>query len=473
METASAQPTFDPARERDARYHLTDTLRLAWPVVLSQLSHNAVQLADAVFVGNTGSPTALATISFANAVFVIPLVTGIGLSMGLTPLVSQSIGEGRPGTYLGRLLTQSLILNSVVGIGLTLVLFALVPLLPYFGQGQDVARLSGPVLQIMALSLLPVMLYQALRQWMEGQGIPNPPMVVSVLTNLINIGLNWILVYGHWGAPALGALGSAWATLIARLLMVVGMAALVFSLPGLKPNLPRKIMWDAPLLRHLARLGSPVALQLFFEVGAFAFAAIMVGWLGDVMLSAHQVAITVASFTYMGASGLSAAGTVRTGFYYGARQPRGLIMAANTVYAIGLGYMTLAALGLYVFHHQLPYLFFPAASVAEPAALLLVYAALFQLADGAQVVGLGVLRGMGDVRVPTLIAAFAYWIAAIPIGYALGFWGGLGAPGVWIGLTLGLFIAAIILYVRFRRLLRQWGPAAAKARQNVPLGLGH
>jgi multidrug resistance protein, MATE family len=296
------------------------------------------------------------------------------------------------------------------------------------------------------------MLYQALRQWMEGQGLTNPPMWVSVAGNLANILLNWVLVYGHWGLPAYGVQGSAAASLIARVLMVGGLLAIVLYLPQLRPNLPKSFLWEGSLMARLVKMGLPVGLQLFFEVGAFAFAAIMVGWLGAIPLSAHQIAIAVASFTYMGASGLSTAGTVRVGYYYGAAKPIGMGFAAKASYLLGLGYMTVMALVLLATHGWVPYLFFPTADVAGPAGTLLMYAALFQLADGAQVVGLGVLRGMGDVRIPTLIAVFAYWVVAIPIGYALGFVNGYGANGVWIGLTVGLFIAAVALYGRYQKL---------------------
>lgn len=456
MEAPPQDIAFDPARACDRGYHFRETVRLAWPVVVSQLSHTMVQLADAYFVGNTGSEDALATISFANAVFVIVLVTGIGLTMGLTPLVAQAMGKGHEEGYLGKLLANSLFLNLSVGLGLSMLLVGLVPLLPYFGQSEAVTRLSGPVLSILAASLIPVMGYQALRQWMEGQGLPNLPMAVSIGANGVNILLNWVLVYGNWGAAPMGVNGSALATLIARLLMVAGMAAIVFTQPNLRPNLPKSWTWDNLVVRQLAKLGLPVALQLFFEVGAFAYAAIMVGWLGSVQQSAHQVAIAVASFTYMGANGLSAAGTVRVGYYYGARLPRALNLAANTTYLLGLAYMLLAAGLLMVFKEEIPYLFFPYASVAEPAALLLFYAAIFQLADGAQVVGLGVLRGMGDVRIPTAIAAISYWVAAIPIGYWIGFRMSMGAGGVWIGLTIGLFLAAIALYGRYLRRQSAW-----------------
>jgi MATE family multidrug resistance protein len=455
MESPVAPVVFDPTQEGSFRYHFWESIRLAWPIILSQLSQTSVQLADAIFVGNTGSVDALATISFANSVFIIPLVAGIGLSMGLTPVVSQSIGEGRPPSYIGKLLVNSLFLNALVGIGLSVVLIGLIPLIPYFGQDVAVARMSGPVMAILAGSLIPVMLYQALRQWLEGQGMTNPPMWISVAGNLINILLNWVLVYGHWGAPAMGVVGSATASLLARVLMVVAMAVLILILPKVKSNLPKNYSWESSLILRLGKMGLPVGLQLFFEVGAFAFAAIMVGWLGAIPLSAHQIAIAVASFTYMGASGLSSAGTVRVGYYYGAKRALGLEQAAKATYLLGLGYMVVAALILVATHQSVPYLFFPTADVAEPAAILLLFAALFQVADGAQVVGLGVLRGMGDVRKPTLIAIFAYWFMAIPIGYALGIVFGYGANGVWIGLTLGLFVAAIALYQRYRKLYKE------------------
>jgi MATE family multidrug resistance protein len=452
MEAPQTSAVFDPAREHDRKYHFTQSLLLAWPIVLSQLSQTSVQLADAIFVGNTGSADALATISFANSVFIIPLVAGIGLTMGLTPLVSQGLGEGKSSSYIGNLLVNSLFLNLVVGVGLTAVLLGIVPFIPYFGQDAQVALLSGPVMVVLSLSLIPVMLWQALRQWMEGQGYTSPPMWVAILGNLFNVLLNWVLVYGHWGAPAMGVVGSATASFIARILMVVGMALLVLSYKKVRVNLPTAIHIDFSIVRKLGKMGLPIGLQLFFEVGAFAFAAIMVGWLGAVPMSAHQIAIAVASVTYMGASGLSAAGTVRVGYYYGSKQATGLSLAANAAYLLGLGYMLVMALLLIAGHTWIPYLFFPTAEVAGPASILLLFAAFFQVADGAQVVGLGVLRGMGDVRIPTFIAVFAYWLVAIPIGYALGFIAGYGAVGVWIGLTIGLFVAALALYQRYLKI---------------------
>ena len=278
-------------------------------------------------------------------------------------------------------------------------------------------------------------------------------MWLSIGANVVNAALCYALIFGHWGAPAMGMMGAAWATLIARALMALLMGAYVLLAPRLAGVRAAITTWRpaGSTLFRLFDLGAPIGVQMAFEVGAFAAAAIMIGWLGAVPLAAHQVAINLASMTYMAASGIAAAATIRVGRLSGAGSRAEARLAGTAAYALGFAFMSGMGLLFVLFRHQAPLLYSRDAAVVAQAGTLLLIAALFQVSDGVQVVGLGALRGLGDVKVPSVVALLAYWAVALPLGYWLGFGLRLGAPGVWTGLLAGLSIVAVVLLVRFRR----------------------
>ena len=460
-------PRLSLSTLKDIRSHLRPTVLLAFPVVLSQLGHIMVTFVDSVLVGRTGT-VPLAAVSLGMSSTTVLLILGIGLSMGSVPLVAAAHGR-RDLPDLGRLLASSLWLCT--GAGLVLAgLGQLMPaLLHYLGQSPEVEALAAPWVRVISWSLLPLMVFQGFREFAEGLGLTRQAMWLSVLANVVNAALCYALVFGHWGAPAMGLMGSAWATLIARILMAALMAAYVLRAPRLREYRAAVTRWlpDAATLRRLFDLGAPIGVQMAFEVGAFAASALMIGWLGAAPLAAHQVAINLASITYMAASGISAAATIRVGNLQGRGRLAEARQAGFAAYLLGFAFMGTMALLFVGTRHVAPLLYSHDPNVVAQAGTLLLIAALFQVSDGLQVVGLGALRGLEDVKVPSVVALLAYWAVALPLGYFLGFRLHLGAPGVWTGLLFGLTIVAGVLLWRFRRETAPHAPLPAVAREQA------
>ena len=432
--------------------HFRENFRVAYPVVISQLGHIAVNVADSVIVGRLGE-LPLAGVALATSVFVVVLVAGLGISMGLTPLVAAAAARHRT-HRLALLLGAGIAVCAAAGVGLGALGWAATWLLPHLGEPPAAVALATPFLRLLAVSMVPLMLFQALRQFAEGLALTREAMVISLGANLVNIGLNYVFVFGLLGFPALGMIGSAWATLLARGLMVVAMAAWFWRAPRFAPYRARlAVRWKHA--RRMLGLGFPIAGQMMLETGAFVFSALMMGWLGTTALAAHQIAINVASVTYMAASGIGAAATVRVGQFAGAGRFHEVRRAAAAALWLAFGFMLLMGLLLIVVRHQLPWFYVTTPDGAAARALaaeLLIIAALFQMSDGVQVAALGVLRGLEDVRVPGLISFIAYWVIALPLGYWLAFPMGYGPAGLWAGLCLGLTVSAVALTWRVRAL---------------------
>ena len=420
--------------------------------MLAQLGHILVGVSDSVLVGRLGK-VPLAAVGLGVSSSTLLLVLGLGLSMGTVPLVAAAQGrEDYPA--LGRLLVATVGLNTLAG----LVLVGLGQLLPMLlhllGQPPAVVALATPWVRVVSWSLLPLMVFQGFREYAEGLGLTRQAMWLSVLANVVNVALCYLLIFGHWGLPALGMVGSAWATLFARVLMAALMAAYVLRAKRLAPHraaAPIWGSWDGPIVRRLLALGAPIGLQMAFEMGAFSVANFMMGWIGITAQAAHQVAITVAATTYMAASGIATAATVRVGQFVGQGQMGEARRAGFAAYWLVLGFMGGMGLVLVFSRHWLPTLFIDDPAVQAQAAALLLVAAAFQVFDGLQVVGLGALRGLEDVKVPSVVALLAYWAVALPLAYGLGFVFHQGAVGIWVALLLGLAIVAGVLLRRFGR----------------------
>jgi MATE family multidrug resistance protein len=302
------------------------------------------------------------------------------------------------------------------------------------------------------------MIFQGFRQFAEGLGLTRQAMLLSLMANVVNALLCYILIFGHFGAPALGMMGAAWATLVSRGLMALLMGAYVLRAERLRPYREAAGSWlhlRGDTLRRILGLGLPIGVQMMFEMGAFSFSAIMIGWLGATALAAHQIAINIASVTYMAASGIAAAATIRVGNLRGLGDAMGARQAGFTAYTLTFLFMSTMGLLLIAGRHYIPHFYSPNGqddpAVMAQAATLLLIAALFQVSDGLQVVGLGALRGLEDVKVPSVVALLAYWAVALPLGYGLGFGLKLGSMGVWIGLLSGLTTVAVVLLWRFRQ----------------------
>ena len=432
--------------------HFGKTFHLAYPVMLSQLGHIMVGIVDSVMVGQLG-PTELAASSFANNFMAVFMMFGIGVTYGITPMVAQADGKKDHGK-LTRLLRHGIILSLLVGFSLSVLMYGLSTAFPYMSQPEEVIHLGRPYFFIIATSLFPLIVFQGFRQFAEGMSITKPTMFITILANGVNVLLNYLLIYGKFGFPEMGLNGAGWATLISRILMAFGMLWFVRNYKRFKDYKSAFSLnqFKADFFRPMLKIGIPTGGQFVFEVGAFAVAAIMMGWLGTVQLAAHQIAISLVSLSYMMASGISAASTVRVGNQLGKEDFPNLKRAGNTSYIMVLIFMACCSAIYILFNGFFPTIYVEAPEVIGIASSLIIIAGLFQLSDGVQVVGLGCLRGMSDVKVPTIITLVAYWGLAIPASYIFGFVLNFGAQGIWYGLLIGLTVAAITLYIRFNHL---------------------
>lgn len=435
--------------------HFKKNITLAYPVMLSQMGQVMVGVADSVMVGRVGVEP-LAASSLANSLFYFIFMFGVGVSYAITPLVAKADGVGdHRGSAV--LIKHGLVTNMAVGLVLFLILALATEFIHALDQPEEVAKLTIPYLLVIAVSLLPFMLFQTFRQFCEGLSMTKVPMYFTVAANLVNIGLNYILIFGKLGFEPMGLMGAGWASLISRFLMGVGMALYVIYASKFKRYWVgfRAVKIKLQRLKQLLNLGVPVGLQFIFEVGAFAAAAIMAGWLGAEPLAAHQIAINLSSISYMMASGISAAATVRVGNQMGKRDIPMLIKAGRSSFVMAAGFMALCGFAFITGKELLPSFYIDEDTVINIAASLLVIAAFFQISDGLQVVGLGALRGMEDVKIPTVITLFAYWVVGLPAGYLLGFHWQLGIEGIWYGLLTGLSLSAAMMLVRFHFLTQK------------------
>lgn len=439
----------------DFKTHFQKNLNLAYPVMLSHLGQVMVQVADSMMIGRIGT-IPLAAASFANNIFMIFLVMGIGMSFAITPQTAQADGEGNINKLTG-ILKHGVMINFLFGILLASVILLGQPLMWKLNQPEKVVELALPYIQIISLSLLPFMIYQAFRQFAEGLGFTKQAMYITLVGNVINIALNYVFIFGKLGFEPMGLVGAGLATLISRVVMAILMASFVYF------NHRFAEYWKVftfgnfsmDLVKANLKLGIPMAFQLIFEVTIFGVAGIMIGWMGATPLAAHQITINLASITYMVALGIAAAATIRVGNQLGQKDYNTMRQAAMTCYIMAIVFMSATALVFIFGRNYLPLLYIDDMQVIQQAAILMIVAGLFQLSDGIQVIGLGALRGMSDVKVPTVLTLIAYWLIGMPIAYVLGFTFDQGALGVWYGLLAGLSVAAILLFLRFNNLSKK------------------
>jgi MATE family multidrug resistance protein len=437
------------------KQHLHTNLNLAVPVMTSQLGQVMVGVADSVMVGQLG-PVPLAGAALGNAIFFFFMTFGLGVSFAITPMVAVADGEGNKGKC-GSVLKHGFIINTL----LSVVLFGIIAIanrfLSYFGQEPAVVMETTPYLLMIGYSILPFLVFQTFRQFAEGLSLTKLPMVVSVIANVLNVALNYVFIFGHFGVPAMGLLGAGIATLISRILMAVVMMAYVLTSKRFKVYWTG-IRWarlDFSMIREILHIGVPAGLQFLFEIGAFGFSAIMMGWMGAKVQAAHQIAINLASITYMAASGLGAAAAIRVGNQLGRKDIRTMRRAAQTLQGMVILFMGLCALLFIIGRDFLPALYIDDPEVLTVASTLMIFAALFQLSDGVQVVGLGALRGMKDVKMPTVFTFIAYWVIALPLGYVLSFVFNYGPSGIWFALFIGLTVSAVLVFRRFNKMSKR------------------
>lgn len=443
-----------PARGRlPTRGDLADLLRLALPVVVVQVGLMAMGVVDSIMVGHV-SPTALASVAIGNLYFFGLAVFGMGVLMALDPVVAQAVGAGDEPT-IARAVQRGLLLAVGLSVPTCVLLLTARRFLTWIGEPAAVIPDAARFARIMIPGVLPFFAFVVFRQSLQAMGRMRPIVLAIVLSNLLNALLDWVLIFGHLGAPAMGVPGSAWATTISRWVMAALLLAL--SWPELRHRLfplrPEIAEWR-PFVRMLV-LGVPIGLQYALEWGVFGTVLLLMGRIGTVAVAAHQIAINVASLTFMVPLGISAAATVLVGHAVGRGDADGARRSAGAALATGVAFMALMALLFLLVPEAIARVYSEDAAVIALAATLLPIAGAFQIFDGTQVVSIGILRGLADTRAPFVIAVLGFWLLGFPVSLWLGFRTPLGPAGLWWGLVVGLAAVAVLLLLRTRARFRR------------------
>lgn len=430
--------------------HFRSILTLAIPVSLSNMGHIFVDLADNYFIGQLSERTpAQASVSLAFGVYHFILVLLIGLSYGLTPIVAAAAAKNEH-SLLSNHLQHAFRINLIVAVALFILLLFCTPLLELSDKPQYVKDMAIRFLHVIMLSMIPLSIFFTFKQFTEGLSDTRMAMFITIGANIVNIILNWALVFGKWGLPAMGMMGSCWATFISRSLMAIAMFTYVRYHMRYRDYCRglMRVKWSWATAKEQLRIGIPSGLMYTMEVAAFSWPAFFIP--NTTELAAHRISLSLASMTYMISSGLAAGTTVRVGHFAGLAQRSNVRRAGQSGVLLAVSVMLMAALIFILFNHELPAIFNSEKAVIDTAASLLLIASAFQLFDGIQVTAQGALRGVQDTIVPGIIAFVAYWLICLPVGYWLCQPLGMGARGVWIGLILGLSIASIGFLWRFR-----------------------
>ena len=434
------------------RRELRPMIALATPVVFAELGWSAMGIVDTLMVGRI-SADAIGAVGLAGMLFFAIAVFAMGLLLGLDPLVAQAFGARRL-DECHRWLVDGVWLSLLVSVPVVAIMFALDASLGWWGLPPTVLALTRPYLRILTWSLPPLLLYVSFRRYLQAMNLARPVMIALVFTNVVNAVGNWILIFGHLGAPALGVRGSAYSTLVARLCLAGWLLAAILVHESEGPPAPSTVDgrlrhtplgFSAKRVRRLFDLGLPAAGQAVLEVGVFAAATALAGRVSASALAAHQVALHMASLTFMVPYGIASAAAVRVGHAVGRGDPRGMRAAGWTAILIGVGFMALSALAFLTIPRALMHAFTRDSAVVETGASLLFVAAIFQLFDGLQAVTTGTLRGLGDTRTPMLWNLAGHWFIGLPLGYSLCFLVGIGVVGLWWGLSAGLMICGAAL----------------------------
>lgn len=432
--------------------------------MLTQLGASLVGLFDSIMVGHYATVD-LAAVSFANALFFMAMVFAMGALMAITPLVGICVGEMNACPeeknairHKIAVLFQNGILFTMIQSALMLLLLGgCIPFLEYFGQDPEVIRVARPYYVLIVISLVPFLFFTFFKQFLEGLGNTLVAMVITLAMNGLNILLNWVFIYGHWGAEAMGATGAGIGSLISR----VGMA-LCFVIAMwlhrdwkyyIKTFAWRNISWQE--IKKQMTLGFPIGAQTFLETFTFAASFVIIGWISKEALAAHQVANQIADLTFMVALGIGAATTIRVSHQFGAGDFKAVRMASNASIHLVLLMNTIGAALMISLRNYIPMLFTEDQEVIAIASQLIIIAGLFQYADGLQAVGAAMLRGITDVKVPMVIAFVSYILVGLSVGLLCAFRLGMGAAGIWVGFVCGLALAAICFHIRFNRKFKQ------------------
>jgi MATE family multidrug resistance protein len=424
---------------------LRPLLRLAVPVILAEIGWMSMGLVDTLMVGRLG-PAAIAATGMGSGVFTAIVIFGMGLMLGLDALVSQAAGAGRM-DECQRWLHHGVVLAFFVTPGVMATTWIAYLTIDAWGLNPQIGALARPYLEVIAFSTAPLLLYAALRRYLQGIHVVRPVMYALVTANVVNAAANAILIYGRFGAPALGVTGSAWSTCIARVYMAVFLYIAVRREHRRRGDAHPHVPFAVHLrrLRQLVALGAPAASQITLEVGVFALATALAARLDPVSSASHQIALNIVSVVFMVPLGLASSGAVRVGHAVGAGDTGRARRAGWTALGLGAAIMVVLGMTLFAFPRSLLMVFTTDERVLAIGSRLLAIAAAFQLFDGTQAVTTGILRGIGDTRTPMVMNVIGHWVLGLPVGYALCFWFAWGVAGLWIGLSIGLIFCAVAL----------------------------
>ena len=442
----------------------SENIKLAYPVILGMLGHTLIGIVDNIMVGNLGT-TELAAVSLGNSFIFIAMSLGIGFSTAITPIIAEADAE-KDDKKIRSAFHHGLLLCTILGVALFSMVVLAKPLMYLMHQPKEVVDLANPYIDWVAFSLIPVIIYQGYKQFADGLSETKYSMYAIFMANVVHIFFNYVLIYGTWIFPKLGILGAALGTVISRIMMVVFMHYI------LKYNNRMKIYFKdfsfkqikKSMIRKIVNLGFPSAMQMLFEVALFTAAIWLSGSIGKNHQAANQIALTLATITFMFAMGLNVTAMIRVSNQKGLNDYKNLIIVAKSIFILAIILETIFALVFVVFHNFLPHLFLNMTDanqavdnleVIKITAQLLLVAAVFQISDGIQVVVLGALRGLQDVKIPMYITFVAYWVVGFPISFYLGKYTALKSTGIWIGLLAGLTVAALFLYLRFHKLTKK------------------
>ena len=442
--------------------HLTKEFRYNWklsaPVIMGMLGHTFVGLVDNIMVGQLGSAE-LAAVSLGNSFFFVAMSLGIGFSTAITPLVAEADSENnfKKGKSAFK---HGLFLCIVLSLLLYGKILLAKPLMYLMEQPEEVVLLTMPYLDIIAISLIPLIIFQGFKQFSDGLSLTKHAMYATIIGNLINVGFNYVLIFGKFGFPKMGIVGAGVGTLVSRLAMILIIWVLLKNDKKAMAFVThiKLFVLESTMLKKIINLGLPSAMQMFFEVAIFTSAIWLSGLLGKNAQAANQIALNLSSMTFMIAMGLSVTAMIRVGNQKGLKNYVELQRIAKSIFLMGIMFASVFALLFLIFHDIFPLLYLDLEDVnnyidnqevVTITSKLLLVAALFQISDSAQVVFLGALRGLQDVKIPTLLTFIAYWMIGFPASYFLGKETAYGSTGIWMGLLVGLASASIFLYLRF------------------------
>jgi MATE family multidrug resistance protein len=438
------------------RAKIKEALAVAMPIIAGQLGQVLMGFFDTVQIGGLGHEY-IAASGFANGIYWMTVLLGIGVLFAVSPLVSEAFGEGEGHRSIGVLLASLIVSVVMTAIFMSMV-WAITLHIPMLKHSQTDNMLAAKFLRIVNFSTGFLFLFMACKQFLDGMERTSIGMYITIGGLALNIFLNWALIYGRLGMPMMGIEGAAIATTIARIAMTVAILYFIWQDRRVR-ELRREFMAHAdPVLSYIGpilAIGIPAGLQFFWEVAAFNAGQIMSGWISTAAEAAHMIAIGLASITFMVITGLSSAGTILVGYAYGAKDKEGMRIAGNTAIMLTIAAESGFAIVFFSCHKLLPHLYTDNAEVISIASAMLILAAIFQMSDGLQAVAAGALRGMQDVKLPAIIAFISYWLIMIPACYLLAFRFSLGLAGIWIGFIVGLTVAAVMQLIRFRYVLRK------------------